>query len=564
MSSPAEQIKERLDIVEVISAYLRLEQAGANWRARCPFHQERTPSFFVSPARQSYHCFGCQRGGDIFSFVEEVEGLDFVGALRVLADKAGVELGPTRGRRADEGQERLYRLLEKATLFYQERLTNYPPAFAYLKERGLNAETIEEWRLGWAPDDWRVITDYLIAQGFNEIELEQSGMVGRSPKDQSRVYDRFRGRLMFPLFDNAGRVVAFSGRLFKQGEIEAAKYLNSPATQLYDKSKLLYGFHRAKAAIRRADTCVLVEGQFDLLLSHQAGVGYTVATSGTALTEKHFSEPIKRLTKTLVMAFDADQAGVAASRRAVGVALGQGFELKLAALPSDKDPADLISHDPADWLKLINESQHVIDFFLRNIESQNLSARRRAQVIVTEILPLISQLVSQVDQAFFISRASSLAGVSEEVLWQELKRLKPDDSLASRSVSSAASPVVPPDKNRRQRIEEQILGLRWWRLEELDPVVKSVWSQDLLDRLTAEAAPRKDDLILAAELRCTSLSAEEVTTELEVLLAAWQQETDREALVAVRQRLTEAERRGDEEALRQYLQEFQDLSKRLQ
>ena len=561
MSSPVEQIKERLDLVEVVSGYLRLDKAGANYRARCPFHQEKTPSFFVSPSRQSYHCFGCQRGGDIFTFVQEIEGLDFPGALKTLAERAGVELRPSdRDQRVDDQRERLLRLMEAATAYYEEQLAVNPAAQAYLAGRGVTPETIYAWRLGWAENNWRQLTDYLLHQGFSEVELVESGMAGRSEKSGERIYDRFRGRIQFPLFDNAGRVVAFSGRIFESKE-GVAKYLNSPQTVLYDKSRLLYGYHRAKMAIRQAGVCVLVEGQLDLLLSHQTGVTNTVAVSGTALTEKHFAEPIKRLSRVLVMAFDGDAAGVAASRRAVEIGLDQNFEVRLVALPSGQDPADLIKQNPVAWPLLVSQAKHVIDFFLRLIDERQLPPRERAHAVVAEILPLVARLHNQIDQAYFVTQASHLAGMTEEVMGRELRRI-----LASQSggvITAREMVVTPAGTSRQERIEEKLLGLWWWRQATLAPLLTTVWPDGLLERLAEKKLAKKDSLLLEVELSYADYSPVKLEAEVAALLQSWQTESDSAALLLVKEQLREAERRGDELATARCLSELQKISQRL-
>lgn len=563
MSSPVEQIKERLDIVEVVNSYLRLEKAGANYRARCPFHNEKTPSFFVSPNRQSYHCFGCQRGGDIFTFVQDIEGLDFSGALRTLAERAGVELKSSyRDKRVNDERERLLQLMETATAYYEEQLASNATAKTYLKERGLTQETIKVWRLGFAADSWRALTDHLLGRGFKESELLESGMASRSSKNGERIYDRFRSRIQFPLFDAAGRVVAFSGRILGSGEAEGAKYLNSPQTPLYDKSRLLYGYHRAKLAIRQADACVLVEGQFDLLLSHQAGVTNAVAVSGTALTEKHFAEPIKRLSRVLVMAFDADAAGVAASRRAVEIGLDQGFEVKLVALPPGQDPADLIKADPAAWPKLVAEAKHVIDFFLQMIDERRLPARERAHAVAAEVLPLVARLHNQIDQAYFVTQASHLAGMAEEVIWRELKRILAERQSTAPKPAGAPSPVEAVS-SRRGRIEDKLLGLWWWRPAALVTELSAIWPAGLLERLSEAKLPQKGDLILGAELYYTDYSPEKLALEIKALLTEWQIERDRAELATVREQLGAAERRGDETAVAEHLTEVQKISQRL-
>ena len=284
MASSVEQIKERLKIEDVVGSYIKVEKAGNNLKARCPFHNEKTPSFFISPDRGSYYCFGCGAKGDIFTFVQEFEGIDFLGSLKILADRAGVTLEKFTNKTTDK-KERLYQLLEVTAKFLAENLKSEEIPLSYLKKRGLNDETIKNWKVGYVRDEWRSISDYLKSKGFLDDEIERAGI---SKTEGKNTYDRFRGRIMFPIFDSAGRVIAFSGRILHD-DGQSAKYLNSPQTELFDKSKVLYGYDRAKQSIRKFDFSILVEGQMDLLMAHQAGFTNAVASSGTALTSEHLA-----------------------------------------------------------------------------------------------------------------------------------------------------------------------------------------------------------------------------------------------------------------------------------
>jgi len=313
MSSSVEQIKERLDIAAVVGSYVKLERAGGNFRARCPFHNEKTPSFMVSPDRGTFHCFGCNKGGDIFTFVEEIEGTDFHGALKILADKAGVVLTNEKPEQRDE-RERLFGILADSTLYYRKMLREDHEALEYLKKRGLKGETIDEFQIGFARDECHALSEYLHTKGYRDDEIEKTGMSLRStkPGQEGRHYDRFRSRIMFPLCDSSGRVVGFTGRVFRSDD--PAKYVNSPQTALYDKSKILFGLSLAKSAIREAGSAILVEGQMDLIMAHQSGTKNSVAVSGTALTGYHL-EMLKRFADKLYFAFDSDDAGLAAAKK---------------------------------------------------------------------------------------------------------------------------------------------------------------------------------------------------------------------------------------------------------
>ena len=301
MRGNVDTIKERLDIADVISSYVKLEKSGSNFKAKCPFHSEKTPSFFVSPTRQSFYCFGCGAKGDMFSFIEEIEGVDFRGALKLLADKAGVEI-EYQSQETKTRNDKIFEAIHSAVEFYEERMKEHPEAARYLASRGVGDESIKKWRLGFAPDEWRSLHTYLTGLGFNKEILLEAGLVKKVEGDAAKEpYDVFRGRIVFPLADRSGRIIAFSGRAFRK-DLEP-KYLNSPDTILFNKSEILYGFDKAKESIRRKNYAVLVEGQLDLILSHEAGVENTVASSGTAFTPAHL-ERLKKLSSRIILAFD--------------------------------------------------------------------------------------------------------------------------------------------------------------------------------------------------------------------------------------------------------------------
>ncbi|HEY4528638.1 MAG TPA: DNA primase, partial [Candidatus Paceibacterota bacterium] len=293
MRGDASTIKERLGIAEVLSGYVKLQKAGVSFKARCPFHNEKTPSFFVSPLRQSYYCFGCGAKGDIFSFVEEVEGLDFLGALKFLANKAGIEL-EYRGGDSKTEKDKIGNILEEATKFFEKGLVDNDSARRYVASRSISEESIGDWRIGYAPAEWRSLFSHLESMGYGKDLIIKAGLAKISDEGTHKEpYDVFRDRIIFPLADQNGRIIAFSGRaLSKETE---PKYLNSPDTPLFTKSETLYGLDRAKEQVRKKDYAVLVEGQIDLVLSHQAGVKNSVAASGTAFTRMHL-ERLKRFS----------------------------------------------------------------------------------------------------------------------------------------------------------------------------------------------------------------------------------------------------------------------------
>lgn len=431
-SDDVQKIKDRLNIAEVVGQYVQLKKAGRNYTARCPFHKERTPSFFVSPERGTYICFGCGEKGDVFSFVQKMESVDFAAALRQLAERAGVvlehQVAPDPQKK--EKEEHLRDVCESATMFFEEALKKRGDVRDYLHTRGLSDDTIALWRLGYAPAAWEELSKHLLEKGFSKDDVIDSGFSVRSEKRSGEIFDRFRGRIMFPIFDAGGSPIATSGRFFEgmRGEVrraptepraEPAKYVNSPETLLFKKSRTLYGFNRAKAAIRRADAILLVEGQFDLILAHQSGLPFTVALSGTALTPEHLSL-LGRLSKRLILALDADPAGIRAGLKSALMALQAGFEVKVPVLPEGKDPADLARENLELLKAAVRTSKAAIEFFLDALQPGARDLRAYQRLVEAQILPLVAALKSRIEQAHAISIIAARLKVPEEAVAAEV------------------------------------------------------------------------------------------------------------------------------------------------
>jgi DNA primase len=420
MSSSVEQIKNKIDIVSLVSSYMKLERSGQNWKGKCPFHNEKTPSFFVSPDRGSYYCFGCQAKGDIFNFVQEFEGLDFVGALKVLADRAGVKL--EYHDRNEQGEtERLHSVMEKAVFFYQKKLSENPAVLKYLKSRGVENETIKKFRIGYAPDEWRSLSDHLISSGNKKQDLLAAGLVKVPEVSPEKIYDTFRGRIMFPINDSSGRPIAFSGRTLSS-DPKIPKYLNSPETILFNKSETLFGLDHAKKSIRIEDFSILVEGQMDLIMLHQIGFSNSVASSGTALTAEHLVK-LRRLSNKIVMSFDGDSAGFKAADRSAKIALSLGMDLKLAFLPEGKDPADMALSDPEKLKESIRSAKHIIDFYTDSLLQKGLEPRALGSEIEKNVLPYVARLPSAIERDNFIRSISRKTFIREDALWKDLERV---------------------------------------------------------------------------------------------------------------------------------------------
>ena len=480
ISNGVQQIKERLSIEEVVSSYIKLEKAGANLKAKCPFHNEKTPSFFVSADRGTYYCFGCGASGDIFTFVEEFEGLDFKGALKMLADRAGIQLQAyTREmKEAESEKEKLYRVMEAATLYFENNLSESKEVLDYLRSRGLNDKSIKDFRVGFAKLDWRLLYDHLKGRGFSDNDLERAGLV-KKPDDQNKaMYDRFRGRVMFPIADSSGRVIAFSGRIFVD-DGKSAKYLNSPETPIFKKSSVLYGLDKAKQSIKKNDFSVVVEGQFDLILSHQTGYRNTVATSGTALVDKGNvgDNPINnlglisRLSPNIVFIFDADKAGFAASIRAtpIAMALFSDMNVKATQIPDGMDPADLISKKgPEAWRKVVKDSKHIIEFLLDVVFSDKNNDLLKIKLEVNQkIIPFLSLINNPVKKSHFISMVSNKSGISENDIRERLKKIEQELKYEKEEIKEATEALKTV--YRKDYIERKLFGIILWQRALLEP-----------------------------------------------------------------------------------------------
>ncbi len=424
MQTVFDEIKDRLPITDVLASYITLTPSGTQYKAKCPFHSERSASFSVSPERGLYYCFGCGAKGDIFTFVEQFEGLDRKGALKVLADRAGVQLTRTFVERAST--DPLYDVLERTTTRYQHELARATVVKDYLIARGLTQATIDTFRIGYAPDEWRYVANSLTDQA-QAVVGERAGLIKNTPKG---YYDRFRKRVMFPLTDASGRVVGFSGRLYPvdpQSDAQSPKYLNSPETELFQKSRILFAFDKAKAAIRQHNFAILVEGQMDCVLAHQAGFRNTVATSGTAVSDAAAADPtanlvvLSRLTPNVFLAFDGDAAGQKALDHAAIVALGLGMNPRVVPLPTGVDPADYIqAHGAAGWKALLKESQHFIIHQLRSITRHNVSPHTLVQTLKDRLFPFLIKITSPVEQGSYIEAIAKELDIPKSDIAREL------------------------------------------------------------------------------------------------------------------------------------------------
>lgn len=583
MSDTVDQIKSRLDIVDVVSGYLKLQKAGANWKARCPFHSEKTPSFHISPERQSWHCFGCNKGGDMFSFVQQIENIEFPDALRTLAAKAGVQV-PERSPsdRAARGQrQKLALVTELAAKFFERQLwegTNGAKALAYLHGRGMTDDTVRVWRLGWAPNDWRALTTFLSGQGIANAEMVAAGMAAEK---NGRLYDRFRSRIMFPIADGSGTIVGFTGRVFGveqavDGE-PLAKYVNTPQTPLYDKSRVIYGLDKAKTDIRARDACLLVEGNMDAILSWQAGATHTVATSGTALTP-HQLRALGRFTTNLDFCFDTDQAGDTATRRGIGLALAQDFTVRVVPMndPGCKDPADYVAKHGAKWNEVSAQAVPVLQYYYeRASQGFDPSSPKSKRAAIQLLGPLIRRMASRVEQSHWIGQLAVLLRTDQASVQADVAAVKDDIAAAERGADEPVAETVTTPETPLDSLNEELLALlaivpdlaasAAEVADAADPRVGAFLREPAL--LTEPADDAQRHILDAAHLRAdgwyAGYSPGQLASQCALLVAKLRERDLRVRRARLEPLIREAEQRKDQDTVTALLTEFQQFTTEL-
>lgn len=427
---PTDRIKEKLTIVDVVSSYIRLEKSGAQYKARCPFHNEKTPSFYVSPARGSYHCFGCNKGGDIFKFIEDIEHIPFKESLKLLADRAGISLAAQSKEKMD-AQNNLLGILSAAKLHYIKNFNESSEAQVYLKERGVSGASIDLYSIGFAKAEWRDLFVALKMQGYNEDDMVLAGVVIRT--DDGKYYDRFRGRIMFPINNISGATVGFTGRILPRlDDGKSGKYVNTPETVLYHKSEILFNYDKAKASMRDSSEVVLVEGQMDVIMSNQTGVTNVLAVSGTAFTDQHV-HMIKRLCDRVIIAFDNDKAGEAARLRAISMCIAGDLEVYTLGSTGGKDAADIVKDNPSAWVDLV-KSRVLIWDYLASAAASILDLRQRVNFIRTHIIASLGYIQSTLYRSEMIKYVAKQLSMSEADINKEI------------SITSTNSTSMPASK----------------------------------------------------------------------------------------------------------------------
>lgn len=475
MSATTESIKARLNIVEVVGQYVKLQKAGTHWKACCPFHQEKTPSFTVSEERNMWHCFGCGKGGDAFAFLMEIEGIDFREALTTLAERAGVELpqySPDASARS-ERKSRSLELLELATKFYEKQLWESDRGqvmLAYLRGRGLSDDSIRAFRLGYAPDGWRHMLDFLLSRGFAQDEIVQAGLAIRKSAGEggdggsratSSHYDRFRDRIMFPIGDILGRVIGYSARVAPGADESQAKYVNTSETDVYHKSRALYGIHLAKKGMKERSRAVLVEGNVDVIALHQAGITETVAVSGTALTTEQLTL-IKRYVSKVSLFFDMDAAGQKAAWKSAILAQELGLLVEIIALESGKDAADMGKQDPEGLKRSVASGVPAMEYFLEQLVREHpVMSPEGRRAVVERYAELLASVLDTLERAHWTKRLAERIGTEPKLIQSSLEQHLREGRQFLRAETAAPAAAFLPKAftSRSEMLRESIIGL---------------------------------------------------------------------------------------------------------
>ncbi len=595
-STAVNDIKARLNVVDVVGGYLKLSKSGTHWKACCPFHNEKSPSFMVNEERQIWHCFGCGKGGDIFSFVEEIEGVEFREALNLLAEKAGVELPKYRKESVFasggvEEPDRTKEILELSTKFYEKQLWDgmgKKTALPYLRKRGLTDESIRHFRLGYAPEGWRHGFDFLVSRGYREQEIEKAGLSIRK-ESGSGQYDRFRDRIMFPISDIVGRIIGYSARVAPGGDESQAKYINTPETPVYHKSRVLYGLYQAKQAVKERGFSVLVEGQMDVIACHQAGIGNTIAASGTALTAEQL-DILKRYGKEIRLFFDMDGAGQAAAWKSAMLAFERELETAVISLPHGKDAADAALEDADVLRRAVETPKPAAKYFLEKLVAGNDPRTASGKRAIAEgYAPLLLSMKNPIDRGFWQKALSDAIGVEEKTISGVLQ----DVSLKARDFShdsgenreASRSEVRQAFIRRADTLRDRLLGLALFSKEAFkkailpevvvmflreDPVFSLICDSgegDPMSLVSDEATKRRlSELLFLAERLSEGANDESTAAEREErliveLVADLFSELRKEERTEIARQLEEARQSGDRDRERTLMERFSELSR---
>lgn len=438
MSSDVELVKSRVNIVDIIGEYVKLNKVGGSLKANCPFHQENTPSFIVNEDKQYYHCFGCNQGGDVITFLMEIEGIGFREALQMLAERLGVELQNNFKQNKEEKKknDELHSILDLSTRFFSKQLwaNEKNKVLDYLRERGMSNDIIKKFKIGFAPEGWHHLEQFLTGKNFDIENIFEAGLVVK--KDSGGYYDRFRNRIIFPISDSLGRVVGFTARVLPEDDESQAKYINTPESPLYHKSNILYGIDLAKQAIKQKDQVVILEGNMDVMASWQAGIENVVAVSGTALTDEHI-KILKRYTKNFVLFFDSDEAGMKAAERSAKTCLVADVSLSMVVLKEGKDAADIVKDDPEKLNEIISNAKNVIDSFIElSREKYDWSDPRGKRLAVDEVLSFVASIDNSIEREAWIAKCSDIFTLDEKTIYDVVAENRFEENRFSRNNQS--------------------------------------------------------------------------------------------------------------------------------
>ena len=594
--SPAEEIKSRLDIAEVLGEYISLRPAGANLRAVCPFHQEKTPSFMVSPEKQIWHCFGCDKGGDIFGFVMEMEGLTFSETLKLLAPKAGVVLKATDIETGSK-RNRLLDVMAAAAEFYQRAMLNNAGVKNYLKGRGLTEDGVRTWEIGYSPASWDDLYNYLRSKSYTDEDIFLAGLSVRK-EGTSKYYNRFRDRVMFPINDISGNVIAFTARINPENKDSDAqkmgKYINSPQTPIYDKGHVLFGLDKAKAAIKAEDLVVVVEGQMDVISLHQAGYKNTVASSGTALTSDQI-KLIRRYTNNIALAFDADAAGQLAADRGIIEALNQELNVKIIIIPSGKDPDECVRENPAAWAAAVKNAQPMMEYYFTKVCADlDINKVEDKRAAVKKMLTMIMKLANRVEMDHWLKKMSEKINVEENILRETLKATlaeikKPKELNPTRR---PVMTVVLASESREEKLSELLLALMLKYPDFIPYTANNLESEYLagaaqllfyneliiyyndnsqieyrsfrahLEKKAVDQVALLDTLSLLADKDFADTAAGQVKSEIIKVILALKKHYFKDKMKETEKSIAAAEARGDSERINALMQDLKNLSEK--
>ncbi len=590
MVDAVQEIKAKLSIEDVVRQYVQLKKAGRSLKGLCPFHAEKSPSFVVSPERGIAYCFGCHKGGDIFAFIQEIEGVDFVDALKLLAERTGVELKQYEAQRSvpKDEKEQLLQVHELVARFYQKQLLETPDGkkvLDYLHNRGLNDETIQNFKIGFAPDSYETTHTMLLKEGFSKKMLVSSGLALTQETTVDKIYDRFRGRLMFPISDHMGRVVGFGGRALKKDQ--EPKYLNSPETAIYHKSNVLYGFSHSKPAIKEQKSVILVEGYMDMTTAFQAGLTNVVATSGTALALQQLRH-VQPFVNTIYLAFDMDNAGQEAAKRAFDLTQEFDFSVKVITLPQGKDIAEFAKEHAAELPQVIADALTYGDYFYNKlIQTYGTDDIMNKRKILQEFFPFLSSLKSTIQKDEYIRRFAHDLHIHEKQIYDELKNFKLPLSHPARRYSGLDAPIQP--KSQKFSADSLLMGflLEFPRIaqlfrdrltdqyfsDDLKPIYKVFSDQyngqgvqevkDFLASLPHEQAEKASLLSLYIHEIYGEVGEEAAEHEMKVLIDKIVKMSDRSKRNELQQKIEIAEKEGRKDDYIKLLQELHDLNSKV-